>query len=195
MKNKENFFEKPVYLVDNHNKAIFVFFEVIDIFEKLENNFGKKEKINIVHIDAHRDDAIFKEKYPEKIDKENINSMIEKTKVSDYLDLATKTGLIGKVLNITQSYEFEEFCENDNFIIKSQKKTKKKTIIALKNPYILNLDIDIFGFEGEMVDVELKIKTIKKAWDNAMAVVVATSPGYIKQEKAQKIIEIFMNNK
>jgi predicted ABC-type transport system involved in lysophospholipase L1 biosynthesis ATPase subunit len=40
--------------------------------------------------------------------------------------------------------------------------------------------------------LELKIKTIAKAWKNSSAVLIATSPGYIDQEDARKIIEVFI---
>ena len=49
---------KPVYLVDNHNKALYSFFEI---------SKALGEKVGIVHIDAHRDDAIFQYAYPENI--------------------------------------------------------------------------------------------------------------------------------
>lgn len=90
--------------------------------------------------------------------------------------MAQKTNLVGKIFNITQAREFEWFI--------SEKKISKNSI--------LNLDIDIFGLEGDYVDSELKIEAITKAWKNAKAVVIATSPGYIDQETAKKIIQIFI---
>jgi hypothetical protein len=77
---------------------------------------------------------------------------LENSRVSDYLDLAKKTNLIGKIFNITQEKEFEDFLQDFS-----------KGKILQKNNFILNLDIDIFGPEGEYVDLELKIKTIAKA--------------------------------
>ncbi len=175
--------EKPIYLVDNHNNALFAFYEISKILKEIKNN----EKINIIHIDAHRDNAFFQHKYPKEINYKNMDIFLEKTRVSDYLDLAQKTNIIGEILNITQSYEFDNFYKNSNI--------KKKEKDILNTNYILNLDIDIFGEEGEMVENDLKINSIKKAWKNALAVVIATSPGYIKSEKAQKMVEFFISER
>ncbi len=73
--------------------------------------------------------------------------MIDETSVSNYLDLAEKSGLVDRIENITQSFEFEMFIGREN----------------KKHPYILNLDIDIFGPEGSAVSDGLKIKAIAKA--------------------------------
>ncbi|EFK97330.1 hypothetical protein LDC_0630, partial [sediment metagenome] len=120
------------YVFDNHNKAIFAVWE---------QNKKCNRVFDILHIDAHRDDAIFGYEYPKIIDKNNIQENFEKSRISDYLDLMTKTSMIGDIKNITQSYEFE----NMEFP---------------KKEFILNLDIDIFGDDGEVVDLELKIMRI-----------------------------------
>lgn len=177
LKKQQLFFHKNklIYLIDNHNKSLFSFLEVSEILKK---------DFNIIHIDAHRDDARFQKEVPEKINWKNINWCLENSRVSDYLDLAKKTNLVGKIFNITQQKEFEDFLQNFSF-----------GKILKKNNFILNLDIDIFGTEGEYIDLELKMKSIVKAWKNSSAVVIATSPGYINQKDAKKIIEILLKNK
>jgi len=180
---------KPIYIIDNHNKAIFCFFEILNELKKI--NKEEKVKLNLIHIDAHRDDAKFQYKYPQEVTWENINDFIKKTRVSDYIDFAQKTKIVNEVLNITQSFEFEYFLNNKKFI---NYKNKEEIDIKLfkKEPYILNLDIDIFGGEGTMVDNELKIKTILKAWDEAIGVVIAMSPGFILRKDAEDIIKILL---
>lgn len=179
--------KKPVYLIDNHNKSLYPFLEISKILG---------ENISIVHIDAHRDDAKFQDDYPVNIDWKNINWCLEKTRVSDYLDLGEKSGLIGEVFSITQSREFKNFLENEQRGLGRYSRTGTQPLNTpdLSTPYILNLDIDIFGPEGEAVDLELKIKTIVKAWSGATAIVIATSPGYISADNAEEIIEIFVKN-
>ena len=157
---------KNIYIFDNHNKAIFSVFEEN---EKWDRNF------DIFHIDAHRDDAIFQFPYPEKIDQKNIQEVFEKSRISDYLDLMTKRKMIGEIKNITQSYEFQ----NMEFP---------------KREFILNLDIDIFGPDGEVVDLELKIMRIIQSWKIAKSVMIATSPGFINQKNAKFLIETFLKN-
>ncbi len=160
---KNSKFSAPIYIFDNHNFALLPFFETTKKYNK---------QFEIVHIDAHRDNAIFQHSYPKQITKNNLNWCLEKTRISDYLDLATKTNLIGKIHNITQSWEFENFK-------------------LPQNDFILNLDIDIFGPDGEMVETELKTKVIKKAMQKAKTICIATSPGFIDQNIAkEKILEL-----
>jgi arginase family enzyme len=66
LKKQQLFFHKnkPVYLIDNHNKALFSFLEISNTYKK---------KFNIIHIDAHRDDAEFQKKIPDEINFKNIN--------------------------------------------------------------------------------------------------------------------------
>ena len=151
---------KPIYIFDNHNFASFSFLESKEFFGK---------KLDVVHIDAHRDNAIFQYPVPKNLNWKNLNEYLKKSRISDYLDLAVKANLIGKIYNITQSWEFENF-EIGN------------------NDFILNLDIDIFGDDGGMVEDSLKKEVIKKAWNKAKVICIATSPGFINQEKAKKEI-------
>jgi len=157
--------DKWIYIFDNHNFALHPFLEISEKSQK---------KFEIVHIDAHRDNAIFQHKYPKKINRENLNWCLNHTRVSDYLDLASKTNLIGKTHNITQSWEFENFK-------------------LPKNDFILNLDIDIFGPDGDMVEENLKIKVIKKAMQKASGICIATSPGFIDQKLAKEKILSLIN--
>ncbi len=156
--------DKDIYVFDNHNKAIFA---VLDQNEKYNRIF------DILHIDAHRDDAKFNHEYPKEINRENIKEIFEKTRVSDYLDLMSKIKMISDIKNITQSSEFElmEFP---------------------KKEFILNLDIDIFGHDGQVVDMELKIMRIIQAWKISKSVMIATSPGFINQKNAKFLIEAFL---
>lgn len=154
--------KKPVYLFDNHNIALLPFLEI-------KNFLG--EKLDVVHIDAHRDDAIFPGKVP-LLTSQNIEKVLEKSRVSDYLDIATRGGLIGNITSLTQEKECENF-------------------LLPKNPFILNLDLDIFGEEGSCIPLETKVKTIAKAWSKAEVVLLATSPGYMSQEDAFLLAKIF----
>jgi hypothetical protein len=125
-----------------------------------------------VHIDAHRDDAVFSRQMASSISLQNISDEISHCRVSDYLDFAARSGIIGDIYSVTQSFEFESFHIS-------------------KKPYILNLDLDIFGEEGSCVPLEDKVEVIAKAWRNAEAVCMATSPGFIDQEAAFFLAELF----
>ncbi|HIQ57153.1 TPA: hypothetical protein EYG84_00515 [Candidatus Gracilibacteria bacterium] len=187
--------EKQIFLTDNHHKVLSFLFQQF-IYQKSE--------IIVVHIDAHRDDAIFQnyekcskeieeiknfvkniERRDERCVREEKNEYIEKMKnyiriiqnncrVSDYLDIALHLGFVKEVICITQHAEFEAF------------------EITHKN-FILNLDIDIYGEEGSAVSLELKTRVIAKTWEQANSVCIATSPAFIDDDCAQKCIEIMMN--
>ena len=99
--------------------------------------------------------------------------------------------------NDTENDELNENKDNacnDKFINNIHRYTKSTDFQEFKkpqNPYILSLDIDILGPEGDFTDLESKIKIIAQAWCYADVVCIATSPGFIDQDFAQKIIEIF----
>jgi len=163
---KDYFFEienKKIFIFDNHNKAIL----------KIIENLNEAPE-TVIHIDAHPDDAIFQYPYPQKLNSKNYQEFYQKSRVSDYIDLLEKTKIIKKTYRYCQSWEFE------NFKLPDEK-------------YILNLDIDIFGFDGQVVDLETKIKTIVETWRNSDFILIATSPGFIDQEDAKFLIELFLN--
>lgn len=167
--------KKYIYLFDNHNEMLYPILEIA-----LGNK--KNRSLNIVHIDAHPDDAKFQTKKELILNLENISDYIEKTRISDFFDAINNSffvdngeqkKLLGDIFRITHSNDFEFF-------------------LPPKEPYVLSLDIDIFGPEGDFTSLENKVRAIALAWSQADAVCIATSPGFIDQEFAQKIIEIFI---
>ncbi len=166
---------KLVYLFDNHNKILHPFLEYVTLTRgSLASSCG----FDVVHIDAHNDDAVFVEhacqidrKKPQKLELKNIQEYIHQTRISDFFDFLSESNFIEKIDRYIKSNDFEEF---------------KKP----KNPYILSLDIDIFGPEGDFTELESKVKIIAQAWQSADVVCIAMSPGFIDQNCAQKIIEI-----
>ncbi len=188
--------EKEIFLTDNHHKVLSFLFH-----QFLKN----KQKITLIHIDAHRDDAIFQyyeklgveieevRKYVELVNgrdflndflcnaetekiKKYIKRIQDHCRISDYLDIAFHLGFVEKIISITQTSEFENF---------SFKNLHSENVV-------LNLDIDIYGQEGEVVSVDLKTMVIAKSWNIANAVCIATSPAFIDEILAEKIIEIFV---
>lgn len=158
---------KPIYLFDNHNKMIY---PIIELFE------AKSEPLNIVHIDAHPDDAKFQGIKKNSLGLENIEDYINETKISDFFDALSKTKIINKIFPITHSDSFEFF-------------------LPPEESYVLSLDIDIFGPEGDFCELKDKVRAIALAWARADAICIATSPGFIDQDFAREIVEIFLKNK
>jgi len=157
---------KPYYIFDNHNKALMAFLEIKN---------QTSSPLNIVHIDAHPDDAIFSHETKEITDK-NILGIYDKSRISDFLDCAQKGNLIKSLKRITTEADFLE------------------TPLIPNEPFVLSLDIDIFGPEGAFTSLESKIAIIAHYWKYASAVTIATSPGFIDQENALVLVKVFMQN-
>jgi hypothetical protein len=63
----ENKFKIPIYIFDNHNFALYPFLEISEKFNDKNVKHSHVSQFEIVHIDAHRDNAIFQYKYPKEI--------------------------------------------------------------------------------------------------------------------------------
>lgn len=153
---------KLVYVFDNHNEIIF---PLVEVFEKNKNSFS------IIHIDAHPDDALFVGEKLNDISLEKTKEYITKTRISDFFDALSEYKRIKDIIRV---------CHSDTF----------NTFVVPQEPYILSLDIDIFGPEGNFVSLEDKIQVIRQAWNRAEVVCIATSPGFIDQDFAGEIIKI-----
>lgn len=156
---------KNVYLFDNHNEMLY---PIVEIFNTT------KKKYDVVHIDAHPDDAKFQDLKITDLNLNNIKDYITKTRISDFFDAVSEANIIADIHRITHSDNFEFF-------------------LPPENPYILSLDIDIFGPEGDFAALEDKVRAIAVAWAKADAVCIAMSPGFINQKYAADIIKIFVN--
>ncbi len=158
--------EKPIYLFDNHNEIIY---PLVELYEN-----QKEQSFSVLHIDAHPDNALFQTIKPDRLALENISAFVSQTRISDFFDALSETLIIKDIQRVISSSDFKSF------------KTPKE-------PYVLSLDIDIFGPEGDFIDLETKLAVIKKAWGGAQAICIATSPGFIDQGFAKEIITVFYN--
>ena len=154
---------KNIYLFDNHNEILYPLVEMSSL---------TKHQYAIVHIDAHPDDALFKDDKITKLTLETVEQHILVTRISDFFDSISETNLTTDIHRITHSDSFEFF-------------------VPPPEPFILSLDIDIFGPEGDFTTLEEKVRVIALAWAHADAVCIATSPGFIDQDFAEGIIKIF----
>ena len=164
---------KPVYLVDNHNEMVYPLLEIT-------SQAGNDIPFDVVHIDAHPDDAKFQGKKPTNLSLGEVGEFIKKTRISDFFDAISDVSLRGTKQSQKLVGTIFRVCHSDNF----------EFFLPPEKPYILSLDIDIFGPEGDFVDLKDKVRAIALAWSGAEAVCIATSPGFIDQEYAKKIISI-----
>ena len=153
------------YLFDNHNKFLVPLYHLYQILER---------PIKILHIDAHEDNALYQYERPEQFDEEVLIELLEKTRISDFYDSLSNTQVISEITRITHSQDFENL------------------------PYgeydILSLDIDIFGPEGNFAELEKKIAVIAAAMPQSSIITIATSPGFIDQNFAVRIVKIFIKH-
>lgn len=157
---------KPIYLFDNHNEMIY---PLVEIFNATQTRYG------VVHIDAHPDDAEFQGTKVNDVNLKNTKEYIAKTRVSDFFDALSETNIIGTIDRITHSDSLEFF-------------------LPPEQPYVLSLDIDIFGPEGDFAELPDKVRAIALAWNSADAICIAMSPGFIDYDFAQAIIEIMIGD-
>lgn len=157
------FEDKLIYLFDNHNKFLVPLFHLYKTLER---------PIKVLHIDAHEDDALYQDERPEQFNEKVLVELLEKTRISDFYDSLSGTQIISEITRFTHSQDFENLPNSEYDI--------------------LSLDIDIFGPEGDFAELEKKIAVIAAAMRQSCIVTIATSPGFIDQDFAEKIVTILV---
>lgn len=145
--------QTSIFICDNHNY-------VLEVWEQY-----KKEKFILIHIDQHRDDAIW---LNQDLD------YLKSTKICDYIDFAIKNGWISqKYFSFTESKDLEQIQE------------------AQKYKNILNIDLDFFVPELTTISLEEKLEIILSVLTQTEIITLATSPLFIDQQFAQGVAKLF----
>lgn len=165
IKNKQ----KNIYIFDNHNHALYFRYK-----ELLNNNIQKG--IKLIHIDQHTDMNENKN-IIENTDLKNIFEFTnEKCNVWNFIKPAIEEWLLWKVEQITTEYKLLNFEQKEN------------------EDYILDIDID---FRDPKMSIEKQEKTIQKTRKlikQAKLITIATSPYFMDQKEAIKIIKALLKN-
>ena len=122
----------------------------------------KEYRPTLVHIDQHRDNATALQ----------LDSLYH-ARICDYIDFAIKQNWIKP--------EIISIIENGDL--------PKIDLIPQSNK-ICNIDLDIFAPECTVLSDEEKIDIIYKAVDNCSLITIATSPGFIDQQRAVDIAKL-----
>jgi len=146
--------QTPVFICDNHNQVLEAW------------NCVKDKQLTLVHIDQHKDDALFTG------DKEN---WIRETKICDYISCAQQLNWIQE-----KYFSFIEIQDLDQ--IKN---------INTQEKVILNIDLDFFSPDLSTVNLEEKLKLILFFVPQVEIITLATSPLFIDQEFAIEIGKLF----
>lgn len=148
----------PAVLVDNHNHVFYFWYRA-----------GLKNA-TLIHIDQHKDMRVPPEMFTGKTLQEAFKYTNEVLNVGNYIMPAREVGIVKDIQFITSeiSLNDEQFFD-----------TKNK---------ILNIDLDFFAPELDYIDFEKAKHFIQEHAKTASLITIATSPFFIDQERALKIL-------
>jgi len=157
----------PLYLFDNHNHALYFWYQAHSEGIFLENAV-------LYHVDEHADMRI-PEKMLEKKDASNLQKVFEYTNfvvnVGNYIVPALENELFSEVVQIRSEENLHSYEQN----------------IPAPGNIVLNLDLDFFEPELDYIDYELKKRVILDIAKKANCITVCTSPFFIDQELALEV--------
>lgn len=173
----ENFYEielnnyPPIYLVDNHNHVYF-------FWHKSRFDWIIWNNSTLYHIDEHTDlrDPWIYLKQEELKDLKRIFEYTNYVDVWNYIIPAIKDWLIKEMHSIRSESELNE--------VKS-----KLEEINSSSSIILNLDLDFFQPKLDYIDYNLKKQVVQNLTKKADLITISTSPFFINQDLALKVMK------
>ena len=175
--------KKPVIIVDNHNHVFYFWHEA--------RNKGLIENgATLIHIDQHKDTRKPK-KFLAKKESEDLQKVFEYTNyvlnVGNYLPPAIEDGLIGEVFSVTSEMELK----NPKSLTYLPDFDELSRIAG--RSLIINIDLDFWSPEMSYIDNKLKTDVTRQLMEKANLITIATSPFFIDQDLAIKVLkDLFM---
>lgn len=158
--------DKEVYIFDNHNHALYFWIKSLKF-----NKFNKGCKL--VHIDQHKD---MREPENYNVDMNDIDDVFRYTNdvlnVGNFIQPALKHNIFSEVIIIDSSYGFN---------------------LDIQGEFVLDIDLDIFSKDMEYISYDLRINKIKELIKRAKVITIASSPFFIDQEYAIKVLKELFN--
>ena len=157
---------KNIFIMDNHNHAFF-FWMVGWIGHWIPKNAC------LIHVDQHKDMRVPNPfLHPQERSLEKIfhytNHVLN---VGNFIEPALELGIFSNVMMVDNQSAFEQ---------------------RMSQPYILDIDLDIFSKEMAYINQSYKIEKIRSWIDRAQWITVATSPFFIEQDEALRLLtELF----
>lgn len=187
----ENFYEiklnnyPPIYLVDNHNHVYF-------FWHKAKFDWIVSNNSTLYHIDEHtdlRDPWIYLEQEELK-DLKRIFEYTNYVDVWNYIIPAIHDWLVKEMHQIRSESELDEVNSKlQETSPTSQKFSFPPQLMGIKGEsIILNLDLDFFQPKLDYIDYNLKKEVIQKLIKKASLITIATSPFFIDQDLALKVL-------
>jgi hypothetical protein len=163
---KFNYREKDVYIFDNHNHAFYFWIKSLN-----QGMFNKGCKL--VHIDQHKD---MRDPENYEVDINNIDDVFRYTNyvlnVGNFIKPALHHNVFSEAVIIDSTYGFE---------------------LDVDGEIVLDIDLDIFSKDMEYMSYDLRVNKIKEYIDRAKVITIASSPFFIEQDYAIKVLKELFN--
>lgn len=163
---KFNYREKDVYIFDNHNHAFYFWIKSLN-----QGIFNKGCKL--VHIDQHKD---MRDPESYEVDINNIDDVFRYTNyvlnVGNFIKPALHHNVFSEAVIIDSTYGFE---------------------LDVDGEIVLDIDLDIFSKDMEYMSYDLRVNKIKEYIDRAKVITIASSPFFIEQDYAIKVLKELFN--
>ncbi|HSQ88508.1 UPF0489 family protein [Romboutsia sp.] len=158
--------DKDVYIFDNHNHAFYFWIKSLN-----QKHFSKGCKL--VHVDQHKDT---REPENYNVDIEDIDDVFRYTNevlnVGSFIKPAIKHNIFSELIIIDSSYGFD---------------------LNIEGEYVLDIDLDIFSKDMNYIPYNIKISKIQELIKGAKVITIASSPFFIDQEYAIKVLKELFN--
>jgi hypothetical protein len=170
---------KPIVIVDNHNHAFYFWHEAL-----AKGLIGRGA--TLVHIDQHKDmrkPMVAPIVAPVDAQMVYLKQVFEYTNstlnVGNYIPPSMEDGLVGKVISVTSEKEMVEHAP-EGAIGQSRLRARPSIIV--------NVDLDFWSPEMDYIDRTVKDQFTKNWMKQADLITIATSPFFIDQKLALKIL-------
>ncbi|MDB3085775.1 hypothetical protein C4097_14840 [Clostridioides difficile] len=157
---------KKIYVFDNHNHAFYFWLKSM-----MNDEFTRGCKL--VHVDQHKDT-----REPENydVDINNIEDVFRYTNevlnVGSFIKPALQHKIFSELIIIDSLYGFD---------------------LDIEPEFVLDIDLDIFSSDMDYIPFDFKLDKIKNLIKKAKVITIATSPYFINQEYAIKVLKELFN--
>ena len=163
---KFNYKNKDIYIFDNHNHSFYFWIKSLK-----QGRFNKGCKL--VHIDQHKD---MREPENYEVDVNNIDDVFRYTNyvlnVGNFIKPALYHNIFSEAIIIDSTYGFD---------------------LDVDGEIVLDIDLDIFSKDMEYISYDLRIDKIKEYIDRSNVITIASSPFFIEQDYAIKVLKELFN--
>jgi hypothetical protein len=153
----------PAVVMDNHNHAFYFWSEA-----RLEGRLGPDA--TLVHVDQHRDTRVPDRPYGGATLEDAFRYTNFHLNVGNYIVPAQQSGLVGDIQMVT-----------------SEEALANRSRVSARNK-ILNIDLDFFVPELNYIDFDAAAEFIAAHLRTASLVTIATSPFFIDQAEAIRVL-------